>query len=223
LTIKTTQITPTLYNYLISVGVREPEILAKLREETFSAFPDDVQMQISPEQGAFFAMLVKMLSASLTLEIGVFTGYSSLSVALALPDDGKIIACDNDQESTKIALDFWEKAGVKDKIDLRIAPATDTLDSLIEEGYEGKFDFVFIDADKTNYSSYYNKALKLLRTGGVCAIDNVLWSGLPATNFNLDQDSQAIRDFNEMVYADKRVSISLIPIADGVTLARKCY
>jgi predicted O-methyltransferase YrrM len=208
-----------LYNYLLSVSLREPEILAKLRQET-AKLPMAV-MQIAPEQGQFMALLVGLMGAKKTLEVGVFTGYSSLAVALALPPDGKVIACDIDEEYTAIARRYWQEAGVIDKIDWRIAPALETLDQLITEGQANSFDFAFIDADKRNYDNYYERALVLVRSGGLIAIDNVLWSGKVAFEEEQDNRTIAIREFNQKLHQDQRVTISLVPIADGVTLAFK--
>ncbi|MDJ0635801.1 MAG: class I SAM-dependent methyltransferase [Xenococcaceae cyanobacterium MO_188.B29] len=208
-----------LYEYLLSVSVKETEVLQKLREETAN-HPGAI-MQIAPEQGQFMALLVQLLGAKKTLEIGVFTGYSSLVVALALPAEGKIIACDIDEESTAIARRYWQQAGVTDKIDLRIAPALETLDQLIEEGQTNTFDFAFIDADKRNYENYYEKALQLIRPGGLIAVDNVLWFGRVADPQDEDKRTIAIRAFNQKLAQDQRVKISLVPIADGLTLALK--
>ncbi len=208
-----------LYEYLLSVSVKETEVLQKLREETAN-HPGAI-MQIAPEQGQFMALLVQLLGAKKTLEIGVFTGYSSLVVALALPAEGKIIACDIDEESTAIARRYWQQAGVADKIDLRIAPALETLDQLIEEGQTNTFDFAFIDADKRNYENYYEKALQLIRPGGLIAVDNVLWFGRVADPQDEDKRTIAIRAFNQKLAQDQRVKISLVPIADGLTLALK--
>ena len=208
-----------IYDYLLSVSVREAEILTKLREET-NRHPQNV-MQISPDQGQFMALIIQLLGAKKTLDIGVFTGYSSLVVALALPQDGKVVACDIDPKSTEIARRYWYTAGVIDKIDLYIAPALDTLDLLIAEEQTGSFDFAFIDADKKNYPQYYERALKLLRPGGVIAVDNVLWSGRVADPEDTDKRTIAIREFNQKLYSDKRVQISMLPIADGLTLAIK--
>jgi predicted O-methyltransferase YrrM len=208
-----------VYNYLLSVSVREAEILTQLREET-NQHPMKI-MQISPDQGQFMGLLVQLLGAKKTLDIGVFTGYSSLVVALALPPDGRVIACDIDAESTAIARRYWSIAGVADKIDLRLAPALETLDSLIAAGEAGSFDLAFIDADKRNYPNYYERALELLRPGGVVAIDNVLWSGRVADPEDTDKRTIAIREFNQKVYCDQRVQISMLPLADGLTLAVK--
>ncbi|MEH2235750.1 class I SAM-dependent methyltransferase [Nostoc sp.] len=208
-----------LYNYLLSVSLREPEILLKLRQETAS-HPRS-KMQISPEQGQFMRLLVQLIGAKKTLEVGVFTGYSSLSVALALPEDGKIIAADVSEEFTAIARRYWQEAGVADKIDLRLAPALETLDQLLATGQAETFDFAFIDADKENYDGYYERSLQLVRPGGLIAIDNVLWSGQVAEEQNQDESTQAIRALNEKLHHDERVTLSLVPIADGLTLAIK--
>jgi predicted O-methyltransferase YrrM len=209
----------SLYDYLLSVSLREPEILTQLRQET-AQLPMAI-MQISPEQGQFMALLVKLLGAKKTLDIGVFTGYSSLSVALSLPADGKIIACDVSEEYTNIARRYWEKAGVADKIDLHIAPALETLDRLLADGEDSTFDFAFIDADKGNYENYYERSLQLIRPGGLIAVDNVLWSGKVADPEIQDNQTKKIRAFNQKLHQDSRITLSLVPIADGLTLARK--
>jgi predicted O-methyltransferase YrrM len=178
-------------------------------------------MQIAPEQGQFMALLVQLLGATKTLEIGVFTGYSSLAVALALPPQGKIVACDINEDYTAMARSYWQRAGVADKIDLRIAPALETLDRLLESGEAGTFDFAFIDADKQNYDNYYERALQLLRVGGLIAIDNVLWGGKVADPTVDDANTEAIRALNAKLVQDERVSLSVVPIADGLTLALK--
>ncbi|AFZ33814.1 Caffeoyl-CoA O-methyltransferase [Stanieria cyanosphaera PCC 7437] len=216
---KTLGLDPQLYQYLLSVSLNEPEILTQLRQET--AQHSMSNMQIAPEQGQLMALLVQLIGAKKTLEVGVFTGYSSLVVALALPPEGKIVACDVDPESTAIARRYWEQAGVADKIDLRIAPALETLEQLIQQGQADTFDFAFIDADKRNYPNYYEYALQLIRPGGLIAIDNVLWSGRVADLQDTDKRTQAIRDFNQKLSQDLRVKISLLPIADGLTLAMK--
>ncbi|MEL6496333.1 MAG: class I SAM-dependent methyltransferase [Cyanobacteria bacterium J06623_7] len=208
-----------LYQYLLSVSLREPEILSKLRQET-SQHRASI-MQISPDQGQFMALLIRLLQAQKTLDIGVFTGYSSLVVALALPETGKVVACDRDPRSTEIARRYWNDAGVAHKIDLRLAPALDTLDRLIAEGESGSFDFVFIDADKRNYDNYYERALTLLRPGGIVAIDNVLWFGRVADPEDIDKRTVAIREFNQKLHQDSRIDLSLLAIADGLTLALK--
>ncbi len=208
-----------IYQYLLSVSIREPEVLTKLRQET-AKHPRNI-MQISPEQGQFMALLVQLMGAKKALEIGVFTGYSSLVVALALPPEGKMVACDVSEEYTSIARRYWEQAGVADKIDLRIAPAIATLDQLIAAGETDTFDFAFIDADKSSYDDYYERALKLIRPGGLIAIDNVLWSGQVADSKIQDNRTKKIRTLNEKIHKDERVTISMIPIGDGLTLARK--
>ena len=208
-----------LYEYLLSVSLREAEVLTKLRQETSQNSASI--MQISPEQGQFMALLIKLLRAKKTLDIGVFTGYSSLVVALALPEDGKVVACDRDPRSTAIARRYWQEAGVEHKIDFRLAPALDTLDQLIAEGESGSFDFAFIDADKRNYSNYYERALILLRPGGIVAIDNVLWFGSVVDPEDTDKRTVAIRELNQKLHQDSRVEISMLPIADGLTLALK--
>jgi len=208
-----------LYEYLQAVSLREPDVLRQLRDET-STLPM-AQMQISPEQGQFLALLVQLMNASKTLEIGVFTGYSSLCVALALPLGGKVVACDISEEWTRIARRYWAAAGVAEKIKLRLAPALETLDELIADGQAETFDFAFIDADKTNYESYYERALTLIRAGGLIAVDNVLWSGHVADAQEQEPDTVALRAFNLKLRQDERVALSMIPLADGLTLALK--
>ncbi len=208
-----------LYQYFQSISVREPEILTKLRQENKN-HPMGI-MQIAPEQGQFMGLLIQLMGAKKILEIGVFTGYSSLAMALALPPEGKIIACDINSEYTAIARRYWVEAGVDGKIELHLAPALETLDKFIGEGLEETFDFVFIDADKSNYFNYYERALKLLRIGGLIAIDNVFWGGKVADDNIQDNRTKAIREFNGKLYQDSRVNISLVPIADGLTLALK--
>lgn len=208
-----------LYQYLCRVSLREPEILQQLRQET--ATHPQARMQIAPEQGQFMALLLQLMGAKKVLEIGVFTGYSSLAMALALPSDGKLIACDVNETSTAIARRYWEKAGVQAKIQLHLAPALETLAQLLARGEANSFDFVFIDADKNNYLAYYEKALTLIRPGGLIAIDNVLWYGRVADPNNQDNLTLVLRQFNDYLSGDQRVSLSLIPIADGLTLALK--
>jgi caffeoyl-CoA O-methyltransferase len=212
-------LSPAVSDYLVRVSVREHPVLAALREETAS-HPLS-RMQISPEQGRFMALLVELIGARRTLEIGVFTGYSALSVALALPADGKVVACDVNAEWTTIARRYWQQAGVSDRIELALAPAAHTLDRLIAEGQAGSFDFSFIDADKEGYDGYYERSLVLVRSGGVIAIDNALWSGDVADDSVQDADTRALRALNEKVGRDERVSASLVPIGDGLWLARK--
>lgn len=216
---KTLDLDNQLYDYLLSASLREPDILRQLRQETASL--PNARMQIAPEQGQFMALLVQLLGATKTLEIGVFTGYSSLCVALLLPPNGKIVACDVSEEYTAVARRYWEAAGVADKIDLRLAPALETLDKLLADGQAETFDFAFIDADKGNYEGYYERSLQLIRPGGLIAIDNVLWSGRVADSQVQDASTKAIRAFNNRLHQDERVSLSLVPIADGLTLALK--
>lgn len=217
---KSISVTDAIYDYILSASLREPEVLKQLREET--ARHAHRSMQIAPEQGQFMALLVELIGAGKILEVGVFTGYSSTFLALALPPDGRITACDISEEFTSVARRYWDQAGVSDKIDLRLAPALDTLDSLIAEGRSGSYDLAFIDADKANYDGYYERALALLRVGGLLLVDNVLWSGKVIEDAaSGDADTAAIRALNEKIHADPRVSISLLPIADGLTLALK--
>ncbi len=211
------QVNNQIYNYLLSVSLREPDVLKELRQET-NKLPS-ANMQIAPEQGQFFAFLIKILQVKSAIEIGVFTGYSSLSIALALPEDGELIACDIDAETTKIAQRYWEKAGVQHKIKLRIAPAIETLDLLINNGHTDSYDFAFIDAHKPEYIDYYERTLRLIKPGGVIVIDNVLWSGLPANLEIQDEDTVAIRNFNQHLHNDERIFISMLPVGDGLTLA----
>src|SRR6266849_6775308 len=208
-------ITEDLWEYMRRVTLREPDILRRLREET--ANHPHVNMQISPEQGQFMALLMHLIGARRTIEVGVFTGYSSLSVALALPDDGRMIACDVNEELTSIARRYWNAAGVVHNIDLRLPPALETLDSLIATGQGGRFDFMFIDADKTNYAHYYERALVLVRPGGLIAVDNVLWYGRVIDASFDDPDTRAIRAFNEQLREDDRVWLSMLPVRDGLT------
>jgi len=207
------------YQYLLSVSVREPEVARRLRDETQQL--ENAQMQIGPDQGQFMQLLIQLLGARKTLEVGVFTGYSALWVALGLPDDGRIIACDINEKYTTIARRYWKEAGVDQKIDLRIGPALGTLDELLKANQGGTFDFAFIDADKTNYQNYYERVLQLLRAGGLIAIDNTLWSGKVANPDENDADTVAIRQLNEKLHRDERVTVSMLTVGDGLTLAMK--
>ncbi len=207
-----------LHAYLLGT-VREPPVLARLREET-AKLPEG-GMQISPEQGQLMAFLVETLGVRRALEIGVFTGYSSTRVALALPQDGHLVACDVSDEWTSVARRYWREAGVEKRIELRLGPALSTLDALLAEGAAASFDFAFVDADKENYPPYYEKCLALVRTGGVIAFDNTLWSGRVANPEDRSETTVAIRALNKTLAADPRVSASLVPIGDGLFLARK--
>ncbi len=214
---RTLQIDDRLYAYLIENTLRETEVQRRLRDET--ATMPHAGMQISPEQGQFMALLVELIGARRCLEIGTFTGYSTLTVALALPDDGRVVACDINEEYTTVARRYWQEAGVAGKIELRLAPAVETLDALLAEG--ASFDFAFIDADKGNYENYFERALALVRPGGLIAVDNVLWDGAVADPADDRDDTLAIRAFNAARRQDPRISLSLVPIGDGLTLARK--
>jgi predicted O-methyltransferase YrrM len=207
------------YQYLVDTSVRETEVARRLREET-QKLPA-AQMQIGPDQGQFLQLLVQLIGARKTLEVGVFTGYSSLWVALGLPEDGRIIACDVSEEYTSVARRYWKEAGLDHKIDLRLGPALETLDDLLANGQAETFDFAFIDADKSNYDNYYERALKLLRTGGLIAIDNTIWSGRVADPNDSDKDTVAIRTLNEKLHHDERVALSMLTVGDGLTLAMK--
>ena len=216
---RTIVLNDALYEYLLSVSLREPDVLCRLREET-AKMPQH-NMQISPEQGQFIVLLVELTGARKCLEVGTFTGYSTLSLALALPEDGQIVACDISEEFTSRAKPYWQEAGVAGKIDLRLGPALETLDALIADGESGAFDFAFIDADKVNYQGYFQRALDLIRRGGLILVDNVLWSGAVVDPARDDEDTEAIRAFNQACADDPRISLSLVPIGDGLTLARK--
>ncbi len=207
------------YQYLLKTSVREPDVARRLREETQKL--EQAQMQIGPDQGQFMHLLVQLLRARKTIEVGVFTGYSALWVALALPGDGRIIACDVSEDYTAVAKRYWKEAGVSDKIDLRLAPALQTLDALIDARQAGTFDFMFIDADKTNYDNYYERGLRLVRTGGLIAIDNTIWSGRVADDTQQDSDTVAIRRLNEKLLRDDRITLSMLTVGDGLTLALK--
>jgi len=215
---KITGLDDGLYHYLASVSRREPDILRQLREETANL--PQAGMQISPEQGQFMGLLTRLTGAVKVLEVGVFTGYSSLSVALALPAHGRITALDISPEWTAIARRYWALAGVAEKIDLRLGPGIESLDALLP-AEEGSYDLAFIDADKENYDGYYERILRLLKPGGLLLIDNVLWGGRVADESAQDADTVAIRALNRKIHEDQRVAISLLPIADGLTLALK--
>jgi predicted O-methyltransferase YrrM len=203
-----------LYEYVLKVGVRETRVQRELRAQT-QKLPM-AGMQIGPDQAALLQVLVRILRAKRCIEIGTFTGYSALAVALALPRDGKIICCDVSEEWTAIARRYWKKAGVEKKMDLRIAPALETLTRL-----KGSFDFAFIDADKPNYWNYYERCLRLIRKGGLIAVDNTLWGGSVINPDKQSESTRALRVFNQRVARDRRVDIALVPIGDGLTLAVK--
>ncbi len=216
----TIKLTSKLYRYVKETSLREPEILRRLRDETRRC-TSDPEMQISAEQGQLMNLLIRLMNARKVLEIGVFTGYSSLSVALALPPDGRLVACDKSEEWTSIARKYWTEAGVADRIDLKLGPALDTLDELLAGGEANTYDFAFIDADKKNLLLYYERVLELLRPGGLLGIDNVLWSGRVADPRVRDRDTVVIRRLNKLMHEDPRVIISMIPIGDGFTVALK--
>jgi predicted O-methyltransferase YrrM len=215
---RTLTLDDTLYDYLLRVGVREHPAQAALREATRTH--PHAGMQISPEQGALMALLVRLMEAKHTIEVGVFTGYSALSVALALPDDGRVLACDIDRGYAAIGAPYWAAAGVAHKIELAIGPALGTLDARLAAGAAGSFDFAFIDADKRGYDAYYERCLRLVRPGGLVAIDNVLWSGAVARQA-LDEDTAALQALNTKLHGDARIDLAMLPIGDGLTLARK--
>ena len=212
-------LTEALAEYYSRVALREIPLLAELRAET-AALPQ-AQMQISPEQGQLLAILVQLMGARRCIEVGVFTGYSSLAVAQALPADGEILACDVSEQWTSMARRYWQKAGVEKKIRLVLAPARATLDAELSGGAQGSYDFAFIDADKTSYLDYYERCLRLLRVGGLIAVDNTLWSGRVADPAIADADTLALRSFNAAMARDERVDLCLVPISDGLTLLRK--
>ena len=216
---KTIAVDDALYDYMLRVSLREHPVLRRLRDETLRM--PERNMQISPEQGQFLALLVRLSGAGRVLEIGTFTGYSALVMALALPEDGRVVTCDISEAWTRIARRAWAEAGVAERMDLRLAPALETMDALIAGGEAGRFDIAFIDADKESYRAYYEKALVLLRPGGVIAVDNVLWNGNVIDPAKTDTDTEAIRAFNAALATDERIDLSLVPIGDGLTLARK--
>lgn len=219
MTRKTLTITDEIYNYLLSVSLNETDVQRELRDVT--AKHKMAMMQISPDQGQLLAFLVKLINAKNIIEVGVFTGYSTLCMSMAMPDDGCITACDINREYTDIACDYWEKAGVRKKINLVIAPAIQTLDQLLSQNRQSTFDLSFIDADKSEYPEYYERILELTRPGGLIVIDNVLWYGKPANPDENDKDTRAIRDFNLELFKDPRVGICMLTVADGITLVQK--
>ena len=216
---RTLSIDDQLYDYLLSVSVDESELLQQLRTET--AAIEFSEMQISPEQGQFMSLLVRLLGARRAIEIGTYTGYSSLCIASALPQNGTLVCCDDSAKWTSIAQKYWALAGLESRIDFRLQAALDTLQDLLDAGGAGHYDFIFIDADKQNYQQYYELALELLRPGGLIAVDNTLWSGDVANAENNEPSTRAIRRFNDFIKQDSRVIKSLVPIGDGLTLLLK--
>ena len=214
-----TVITPALYDYLFAVSLREPDVLRRLREET-SRMPE-AEMLIPAEQGQFLNLLVQAIGARKTIEVGVFTGYSALWTALGLPDDGLLVGCDVNEQWAGIAARYWREAGVAHKIDMKLGPAVETLDCLLRDSQGGTFDFAFIDADKTNYIEYYERALKLVRPGGLIALDNVLRSGEVLDPKIKEPGTLAIKELNERLHRDERIVLSMLAIADGLTLVLK--
>ncbi len=207
------------YDYVLDVGLREPEILARLREATKQE--EMSVMRSAPEQGQFMAMLLKLTGAKRVLEVGAYTGYATLWMALALPEDGGIVTCDVSERWTSVARRFWKQAGVSERIRLELRPALETLDGMLADGQADAFDFAFIDADKVNYDAYYEACLKLIRPGGLICVDNTLWGGSVIDPTKHDADTEAIRTFNRKLRDDDRIGLSMLPIADGLTLALK--
>ena len=216
---RTLSIDDRIYDYLLSVSLKESELLKQLREET--ADIEFSEMQISPEQGQFMALLVKLMGARRALEIGTYTGYSSICIASAMAEGGELVCCDDSEEWTTVARKYWRQAGLDDRISFKLGDASRTLQALIEDGQSGTFDFIFIDADKQNYPLYYERSLQLLRAGGLIAVDNTLWSGDVADPENMEPGTRAIRRFNEALKQDERVDFSLVTIGDGLTLVHK--
>ena len=216
---RTIDLTDDLYDYVLDVSLRESDVARRLRERT--ADMPNHGMQISPDQGQFMALLIRLMGARAYLEIGTFTGYSALAAAMALPEDGRVVACDISDEFASVGKPFWDEAGVAPKIDLRIGPALDTLDGLVADGEAGAFDFAFIDADKVNYAAYLERCRTLIRPGGLIAVDNVLWGGAVIDPAKADEDTEAIRALNLALRGDDRFELSLVPIGDGLTLLRR--
>lgn len=217
---RTLNLDDTLVRYILDHSLREHPAQVALRAATRTH--PRAGMQIAPEQGQFMALLVKLLGARRAIEVGVFTGYSALTVALALPEDGRLLACDISDDYTRVGQPFWEQAGVARKIDLQLAPALHTLDARLAAGEAGGYDFAFIDADKSSYDAYYERCLSLVRPGGLIAIDNTLWSGSVAQpSQEGDADTRALQALNIKLHGDQRIDLSLLPLGDGLTLARK--
>ena len=215
---RTLRLDDRTYEYLLAHSLREDPRLAALRAETASH--PKVNMQIAPEQGQFMQMLARLSGARRAIEVGVFTGYSSLAVMLAMPEDARLLALDVSEEYTAVARRHWQAAGVADRIELVIAPARDTLDARLARGEGGQYDFAFIDADKTGYLAYYERLMKLLQPGGLIVVDNTLWSGEVANPENREDDTVALREFNDVLHRDPRIDLALLPVGDGLTLAR---
>ena len=216
---RTIAVDDALYQYILDVSLREPELMRRLRAETASL--PEATMQIAPDQGQFMALLVRLIGARRIIEVGTFTGYSALCMALALPEGGRIVACDVNETWTAVARRYWAEAGVTERIDLRLAPALQTLDAMVAGGEAGRYDLAFIDADKENYAAYYERALTLLRPGGLIIVDNVMWSGSVIDPDKTGIETEAIRAFNAARRSDERVDLSLVAVGDGLTLARK--
>jgi predicted O-methyltransferase YrrM len=219
MTNRTLELDDNLYRYLVDHSVRETDTMKNLRDLTSQ--DEMARMQIGPEQAQFMALLAELSGAKRIIEIGTYTGYSALAMAMALPQDGQLICCDISEEWTSVGKPFWEEAGVASRIDLRLAPALETLDKLLDDNQHGSFDMAFIDADKTSYIDYYERCLPLLRTGGLILFDNTLWDGQVADKEVNDEDTVALRRLNKILHQDERISISLVPIGDGLTLALK--
>jgi predicted O-methyltransferase YrrM len=218
---RTTGLDDALYSYLLDASLREAPILARLRQETQRAVAAQAGMQIAPEQGQFMALLARLVGARRLIEVGTFTGYSALAVMLALPAEARLLCCDVNAEWTSIARRYWAEAGLAERIELRLAPALDTLAGLARDGWSGTVDMIFVDADKTNYPAYCEAAIDLLRPGGLLLVDNVLWHGQVADPADRSASTEAIRRTNAMLRDDKRIDVSLLPVGDGLTLARK--
>jgi predicted O-methyltransferase YrrM len=218
---RTTGLSDALYGYLLDASLREAPILARLRQETQHAVAAQAGMQIAPEQGQFMALLARLVGAKRLIEVGTFTGYSALAVMLALPAEARLLCCDVNAEWTSIARRYWAEAGLAERIELRLAPALDTLAGLARDGWSGTVDMIFVDADKTNYPAYCEAAIDLLRPGGLLLVDNVLWHGQVADPADRSASTEAIRRTNAMLRDDKRIDVSLLPVGDGLTLARK--